>query len=145
MGRRKMLYIIASAMILIMAAAFLAFSDESVNAINAEFLESYGWEIIKKPIETADVNIPEPFDLVYENYNKMQIAAGLDLRPYAGRKAVRYTYEILNFPYDEPENVRANVLCVDNEPVAGDVMTVAADGFMAGLDFLEKVKNELDK
>ena len=142
MGRRKMLYIIASAMILIMAAAFLAFGEESANAINAEFLESYGWEIAKKPVEKADVNIPEPFDLVYENYNKMQLAAGLDLRPYMGRRAVRYTYEVLNFPYDEPKNVRANVLCVDNEPVGGDVMTVAADGFMAGLDFLEKAKEK---
>ena len=140
MGRRKMLYIITAAMILIMAAAFLAFGEASVNSINAEFLESYGWEVKKQPVETADVNIPEPFDLVYENYNKIQLEAGLDLRPYMGRRAVRYTYEVTNFPYDEPKNVRANVLCVDNEPVAGDVMTVAADGFMAGLDFLEKTK-----
>ena len=138
-----MLYIISAAMILFMAAAFIALGEESVNSINAEFLGSYGWEIKKRPIEKADVNIPEPFDLVYENYNKMQLAAGLDLEPYMGRKAVRYTYEVTNFPYDEPKNVRANVLCVDNEPVAGDVMTVAADGFMAGLDFLEK--NGLDK
>ena len=134
-----MLYIIAAAMILTMAAAFLALGEESVNATNAEFLAEYGWEVKKRPVEKADVNIPEPFDLVYENYNKIQISAGLDLRPYMGRKAVRYTYEITNFPYDEPKNVRANVLCVDNEPVAGDVMTVAADGFMAGLDFLEQM------
>ena len=139
MVRNKMLYIITAAMILIMAAVFIAFGERSVNAINAEFLKGYGWEVKKKPIEIADVNIPEPFDLVYENYNKMQLAAGLDLRPYMGRNAVRYTYEVLNFPYDEPKNVRANVLCVDNEPVAGDVMTVAADGFMVGLDFLEKM------
>ena len=138
-----MLYIITAAMILFMAAAFLAFGEESANAINAEFLKSYGWEVKKRPIEKADVNIPEPFDLVYENYNKLQIEAGLDLKPYMGKKAVRYTYEVTNFPYEEPKDVRANVLCVDNEPVAGDVMTVAADGFMAGLDFLEK--NELDK
>ena len=133
-----MLYIIAAAMILVMTAAFLALGEESVDEKNAEFLAEYGWKVSEKYIETADVNIPEPFDLVYENYNKLQIEAGLDLRPYMGRKAVRYTYEVLNFPYDEPENVRANVLCVDNEPVAGDVMTVASDGFMAGLDFLEK-------
>ena len=136
-----MLYIIAAAMILLITAAFIAFGDESVDVKNAEFLAEYGWEVSEKAIETANVNIPEPFDLVYENYNKLQIEAGLDLRPYMGRKAVRYTYEVLNFPYDEPKNVRANVLCVDNEPVAGDVMTVAADGFMAGLDFLEKAKD----
>ena len=135
-----MLYITAAVMILIMTAAFLAFGEESVNVRNAEFLGSYGWEIDEQPVETVNVNIPEPFDLVYENYNKMQLAAGLDLRPYAGRKAVRYTYEALNFPYDEPKEVRVNVLCVGNEPVAGDVMTVAADGFMAGLDFLEKAR-----
>ena len=135
-----MLYIITAAMILVLAAAFIAFGDESVDVKNAEFLAEYGWEVSEKSIEKANVNIPEPFDLVYENYNKIQLAAGLDLRPYAGMKAVRYTYEVLNFPYDEPENVRANVLCVNDEPVAGDIMTVAADGFMAGLDFLEKAK-----
>ena len=143
MGRRKMLYIIAATMILLITAAFIAFGDESIDVKNAEFLAEYGWEISEKSIETANVNIPEPFDLVYENYNKMQLEAGLDLKPYMGRKAVRYTYEVLNFPYDEPKNVRANVLCVDDEPVAGDIMTVAADGFMAGLDFLER--NGLDK
>ena len=133
-----MLYIVTAVMILVMAAAFIAFGEESADEINAEFLRSYGWEVKRKNIESARVNIPEPFDLVYENYNKLQLEAGLDLRPYAGKKAVRYTYEVINFPYDEPKNVRANVLCVANEPVAGDIMTTAADGFMAGLDFLEK-------
>lgn len=138
MGRKRMLYIVTAVMILAMTAAFIAFGEESVDETNADFLQSFGWEVKRKNIESAAVNIPEPFDLVYKNYNKLQVEAGLDLRPYAGKKAVRYTYEVTNFPYDEPENVRANVLCVDDEPVAGDIMTTAADGFMAGLDFLQK-------
>ena len=138
MGRKRMLYIVTAVMILAMTAAFIAFGEESVDETNADFLQSFGWEVKRKNIESAAVNIPEPFDLVYENYNKLQAEAGLDLRPYAGKKAVRYTYEVTNFPYDEPKNVRANVLCVDDEPVAGDIMTTAADGFMAGLDFLQK-------
>ena len=138
MGRKRMLYIVTAVMILAMTAAFIAFGEESVDETNADFLQSFGWEVKRKNIESAAVNIPEPFDLVYENYNKLQVEAGPDLRPYAGKKAVRYTYEVTNFPYDEPENVRANVLCVDDEPVAGDIMTTAADGFMAGLDFLQK-------
>ncbi len=134
-----MLYIVTAAMILAAAAVFIAFGEESVDETNAEFLQSFGWEVKRKNIDSAAVNIPDPFDLVYENYNKLQIEAGLDLAPYAGRRAMRYTYEVTNFPYGEPKNVRANVLCVDDEPVAGDIMTTAADGFMAGLDFLEKV------
>ena len=133
-----MLYIATAVMITVMAAAFIIFGERSADETNVEFLSSYGWEVKRKNIGMSPVNIPDPFDLVYENYNKLQIEAGLDLRPYTGAKATRYTYEVTNFPNDEIKNVRANVLCVDGEPVAGDIMTTAADGFMAGLDFLEK-------
>lgn len=135
-----MLYIIAATMIFLTAAVFLTFGEGSVDTKNRQFLADYGWETKRRPIERADVNIPKPFDLVYENYNKMQLEAGLDLEPYAGASAKRYTYEVTNFPYETSSEVRANVLCVDGEPVGGDVMTVAADGFMEPLSFLQQKK-----
>ncbi len=102
---------------------------------NAEFLKSYGWEIEPRPVEVCDITIPPAFDEVYENYNLLQLEAGLDLSPYCGCEAVRYTYILTNFPYETATPVRANVVTVRGVPVAGDIMTVGIDGFMYSLNF----------
>ena len=123
--------------IIIILGAFMLFDNE--NSKNIKFLKSYGWEVEKKPVEQAEINIPAVFDDIYENYNILQAEAGLDLSPYAGMKAKRYTYILKNFPYDTDEQVRANVITVNKEPVAGDIMTVSLGGFMYSLNFNEAV------
>lgn len=104
------------------------------------FLKEYGWEVEEKAVEKADIIIPDPFDRVYENYNEIQLSAGLDLRPYMGMRGVRYTYIVLNYPADVGEEVRANVICIDGKPVGGDIMTVSLRGFMHSLKFSDAVK-----
>ena len=59
----------------------------------------------------------------------------MDLTPYKGEKAIRYTYEVLNYPIKTDEMVRANVICVNEKPVAGDIMTVSIHGFMHSLKY----------
>jgi len=80
------------------------------------------------------------FDRVYENYNDIQLKAGLDLRPYMGMKGVRYTYIVENYPKDVGEEVRANVICINNEPVGGDIMTVSIRGFIHSLNFDDSLR-----
>ncbi len=104
---------------------------------NVEFLNSFGWEVDERYIEKAQITIPAEFDEVYENYNKIQKSAGFDLEKYKGKAAVRYTYIVKNYPDDEKNEVRANVICVKGEPVGGDVMTVNLDGCMNPLNFLD--------
>lgn len=106
---------------------------------NIQFLKSYGWEVDKTPVEICEITIPGVFDEVYENYNILQLEAGLDLSPYCGMDAVRYTYILKNFPYEVNCEVRANVVTVDGEPIAGDIMTVGLGGFMYSLNFNEAV------
>lgn len=106
-----------------------------------EFLKGYGWEVTAKSVEKADIIIPNPFDRVYENYNEIQLRAGLDLRPYMGMRGVRYTYIVQNYPRDVGEEVRANVICIDDKPVGGDIMTVSIHGFMHSLNFDDAVKD----
>lgn len=139
MNKTKTLYIVAAAMIAITAAVFIIFGRGSADSTNCKFLEKYGWEVEPHAIEEAQVKIPKPLGLVYESYNEMQRAAGLDLEPYAGKNAVRYTYIVTNFPDETESEVRANVLCVDGTPVGGDVMTVDIDGFMEPLSFLSEI------
>ncbi len=104
---------------------------------NREFLESYGWEVAEEEIEIEEITIPKQFDLIYNNYNVLQKQAGLDLSDYKGKKAIRYTYLILNYPTDIDEEIRANVITVKGVPVAGDIMTTSLNGFMHSLNYPE--------
>lgn len=117
------------------SAAVIVFAFVSLNKLSpgGELLKEFGWEFEPKPIEVAELIISEEYDDVFGNYNELQIKAGLDLEPYMGRRATRYTYIITNYP-DETENVRGNVLVVDGVAVGGDISTVELGGFMESLN-----------
>lgn len=132
---KKMLYFITILMIVVTVIIFAVFAEDPGERAARDFLESYGWEV-GEMIESTEVNIPDPFDMVYESYNKLQLKAGLNLKPYEGAKGVRYTYKIENFPIYTESDIRGNVICVYGRPVGGDIMTVSADGFMESLNFL---------
>lgn len=132
-------YVITVAVIIIIGAVCIVFaSDEDEK--NIDFLESYGWRVDENHIEKEALKIPDIFDEVYNNYNALQKLSGLDLSDYKGKDAIRYTYIVKNFPQKTDQAVRANVLCVDQNPVAGDIMTVKIDGFMYSLSYLKTGK-----
>ncbi|MGN0182084.1 MAG: DUF4830 domain-containing protein [Candidatus Ornithomonoglobus sp.] len=131
--RIKKLFILSLAFIMMTAAAFCVFADESDIDKSIEFLDSYGWSVVEKPVEEAEVKIPAEFDEVYKSYNIIQNEAGLDLMPYRGMRGTRYTFIVTNYPVDVGEPVRANVICIEGIPVAGDIMTVSVNGFMHSL------------
>ena len=134
--QKIMAYFLLVISILTITGSCLAFSSMKNNE-NIEFLNSYGWEVLETPLEKVSINIPEVFDDVYNNYNSLQLEAGLDLSKYKGKSAVRYTYSVLNYPEDVGEDVRANIILVDNTPVAGDIMTTSISGFMHSLCYPE--------
>ncbi len=129
-------FIIVIVLIILISLIFTVYGDRDEINIVCEFLEGYGWEVDKKPTDTADVIIPKEFDEVYKNYNKIQEKAQLDLSPYKGMKGIRYTFIVKNYPVDVGETVYANVIVIDSKPVAGDIMTVSLNGFMHSLSEL---------
>ena len=140
MGRKAMMYFISVVIIIVTTLMFVLFASGETDTNNIVFLKGYGWEVRTKSVEKEDIIIPKPFDRVYENYNDIQLKAGLDLRPYMGMKGVRYTYIVENYPKDVGEEVRANVICINNEPVGGDIMTVSIRGFIHSLDFDDSLR-----
>lgn len=140
MGRKAMMYFISVVIIIVTTLMFVLFASGETDTNNIVFLEGYGWEVRTKSVEKEDIIIPKPFDRVYENYNDIQLKAGLDLRPYMGMKGVRYTYIVENYPKDVGEEVRANVICINNEPVGGDIMTVSIRGFIHSLNFDDSLR-----
>ena len=135
-----MIYFISVVIIIVTTLMFVLFASGETDTNNIVFLKGYGWEVRTKSVEKEDIIIPKPFDRVYENYNDIQLKAGLDLRPYMGMKGVRYTYIVENYPKDVGEEVRANVICINNEPVGGDIMTVSIRGFIHSLNFDDSLR-----
>lgn len=127
------MYFIAVIIIILITLTFVFFASGAENEKNIQFLNECGWQVDKNCIEAAEIIIPNPFDNVYENYNKMQKASGFDLEPYKGKKGIRYTYIVTNYPIKINEEVRANVICINGNPIGGDICTVSLNGFMHGL------------
>ena len=106
----------------------------------AAFLSQFGWDIEEDPVEVAEVIIPAEFDRGYEKYNEIQKAQNLDLTPYAGKRAKRWTYNIKNYPGYEGDSgtVQANILVYEGAVIGGDICSTELDGFMQGFDFPTK-------
>lgn len=85
-----------------------------------------------EPVGTQEVQIPDTFDEVYEQYNAIQQAQGLDLTPYQGKRATLYTYALTAYPTGE-QGVTANLLVRRNRLIAADITSAQTDGFVHGL------------
>lgn len=126
--------ILALSALLICVGCYSVFGFNA-DKVNTEFLQSYGWETTGHYTDKSDIIIPSPFDMVYKNYNLLQLDSGLDLEPYMGKSGTRYTYIVTNYPLNCEETVYANVIVIENKCVAGDIMTVPIDGFIHPLSF----------
>lgn len=132
----KKMYFLTILIIVVITAGFLMFFCDE-NALCLRFLSSFGIETEKEPASVEELFIPEEFDEAYESYNLLQIESGLDLLPYAGKKAVRFTYMVTNFPEDTDSAIFANVLLVNRRPVAGDIVCPSLNGFVLPLSYIK--------
>ena len=104
------------------------------NEERIDFLANYGWSVESDPVEVVEVVIPSEFDQTYETYNSLQKTQGFDLSAFKGKKVIRYSYTITNYPTEQESPVRANMLLMENRLVGGDVTSIALGGFMHGFD-----------
>ena len=109
------------------------YSKVKTNEDRVAFLSQFGWTVNPVAVEEIEVNIPEKFDKVFVGYNEIQKRQGLDLSKYKGKKVMRYTYEITNYP-DSSERVFANVIVYRNTVIGGDVCSANVGGFIHGFE-----------
>lgn len=109
--------------------------DAPAGATNDErvaFLATYGWSVNAEPKEIQKVRIPENSDnKVFARYNELQRSQGFNLSAYGGKEAMRYVYEILNYP-DAALPVYASVLVYDGRIIGGDITNTAPEGKIHG-------------
>ena len=112
--RKIVVGVLAVGLVLVGAAALLPKTAEADTAVSAEgaalsaklktnedrvaLLTACGWSVESEPVGTQEVQIPDTFDEVYEQYNAIQQAQGLDLTPYQGKRATLYTYALTAYP-----------------------------------------------
>ena len=109
------------------------FNKIKTNDDRIDFLEQFGWTVSEKPSDEEEVTIPHDFDKIMLSYNEFQRQMGLDLAKYKGKKVMRYTYEITNYPEYEGR-VYANLLVYRNKVIGGDVCSADASGFLHGFE-----------
>ena len=101
------------------------------NDARVVFLAQYGWEVNAEPVQTQSVSVPKEDSEVFTRYNKLQKSQGFDLTAYAGKQAMRYVYEILNYP-GATEPVYATLFVCDGRIIGGDVTDTAPQGKLHG-------------
>lgn len=111
----------------------IRYEDVKTNEDRIRFLSQFGYLVQEKEKECVSVRLPEEFDKVFTAYNELQRAQGLDLAPYAGRTAERYTYVITNYEGYEGE-VLANLLVFRGRVIGGDVCSADSGGFLHGFE-----------
>ena len=74
----------------------VSYKNIKENSDRITFLNAFGWEVTEDPVAIEEIVIPEEFNEIYEEYNKLQKSQDLDLTKYQGKTVRRYTYEVLN-------------------------------------------------
>lgn len=150
-SKAKIATLIVAAAAIVAAVVFIiggkgkpaATNDSAINylagtgAERTAFLSQFGWRISEDPSEVSEVIIPENFDDGYVKYAEMNRAQGLDLEPYKGLRAKRWTYDVLNYPGRESKagSVQANLLVYKGRVIGGDVCSLELGGFIQGFEF----------
>ena len=101
------------------------------NDARVKFLTDLGWEVTPSPTESGEIRIPKAGDQVFDRYNELQKSQGYDLNKYAGKKVMRYVYQINNFP-DAKEPVYATVLVYKDKIIGGDITDTTPGGRVQG-------------
>ncbi len=117
------------------AAETSAFAASS-NDQRVKFLTDYGWDVTTSPVETGQVKIPEESSEAFDRYCLLQKSSGFDLGPYAGKKVMRYVYQINNYP-GATAPVYATLLVYKNQIIGGDITDTAAKGQIRGFKMPE--------
>ena len=141
---RLILSSLFAAVVLIAVIVGVYSLDNKTNTTVVNYIQSYGWEITREPVEISHLTIPTDFDPVYTAYNELLGESGFDLSLYKGKKVSRYTYRVLNHttehrtPY-APQTVLANVMVCENSIIGADISSDGVNGFIHTINDIEQI------
>ena len=101
------------------------------NDARVKFLTDLGWDVTASPAEATEVKIPKGADEVFDRYNALQKSMGYDLSKYAGKKVMRYVYQVNNYAGAQ-EPVYATLLVYKDQIIGGDITDTTPGGRVQG-------------
>ena len=101
------------------------------NEQRIQFLRDLGWEVNPQPVESGKVKIPKDTSSVYERYNNLQKSQGYDLSQFAGKKVMRYVYQVTN-EGSASAPIYATMLISGGKMIGGDMTDTGAGGKIWG-------------
>ena len=107
------------------------FKNVSTEDDMVRFLNGFGHEVENEPPKVYEIVIPEQFNSVYEKYNEIQRAQGLNLKRYAGKDATAYVFKLTN--YECMGEAYATLIIRNGRVIGGDVSCKEGEGFVVGL------------
>jgi len=99
------------------------------------YLEKMGRTAAEAPISVQEIELPEAFPPVLEEYNRLQLQQGFDLKKYAGKRITVYTYELYN--EDSSSLLFVSLYQYKDRIVGGDVHSPALNGYIGPIQATE--------
>lgn len=84
-----------------------------------EFFSQFGLKVDFEGCIQREIVIPESFDELYEDYNDLQKAQGLDLYPYRGKNAMQKIYPLTG----QKTEMYAVLIVIDGKVIGGHINT----------------------
>ncbi len=123
---------------------FLNYSA-STDEQRLNFIESLGLTVRNEPDSVKEFVLPDEFDEVYEEYNKIQKQTGLDLSAYKGNTVKKWTYTVTNYPdYENSDVIKLTLIVCNGRIIGGDICSTELDGFMLPLTKQESLWQKKD-
>ena len=119
------------AVVFIVASPTPPFKEHKIQSTEdiTSFMNSIGWEIDTNHVDKKVTLIPDEFNDVFEEYNKLQLTQSCDLSKYKGKSVEIYTIPITN--YNSASNdVYATLIVHKKRVIAGDIHSANINGFM---------------
>lgn len=99
------------------------------------YLEKMGRHAAEQPLSIQEIVLPEVFPPVLEEYNRLQLQQGFDLKKYAGREITVYTYELSG--KSTGPLLFASLYQYKGRIVGGDVHSAALNGYIGPIQATE--------
>ena len=113
------------------AAVTTDFKNVSTEEEMVKFLADFGHEVEPKAVNVYEIQIPDEFNSVFEKYNEIQRAQGLNLKRYCGKDATVYVFKVTNYEHDG--EVFASLFIRNGRVIAGDICSKEGTEFVSGL------------
>ena len=104
----------------------------TTNDERIKVLTDYGINVHPEPVEFMEVKLPKKFEDDMLTYRDIQLSQGFNLEKYAGKRVMRYSYKVTNYPNVQGD-VLANLLFYKDKLIGGDIASTAGGGFIHGL------------